>query len=86
MADVKTNQAKLYKALQGVGFKDLGSEDQFAAKLQDAGNREKLYKALQKQGFKDLGDYNSFENRIYEPAQEPQPTQQPQESEVKQKK
>ena len=66
MADIKTNQAKLYKALQGVGFKDLGSEEQFAAKLQDAGNREKLYKALQKQGFNDLGDYSSFEGRIYD--------------------
>lgn len=66
MADVKTNQAKLYKALQGVGFKDLGSEELFASKLQDSNNRKKLFNALQSQGFKDLGDYDSFEKRIYD--------------------
>ena len=59
MADIQTNQAKLYKALQKVGFKDLGNEQQFAAKLQDSNNRQKLYNALEKRGFKDLGDYNS---------------------------
>lgn len=67
MADIKTNQSKLYNALKRVGFKDLGSEEQFAGRLQDAGNRQKLYKALQKQGFNDLGDYESFESRIYQP-------------------
>lgn len=66
MADVKTNQAKLYKALQGVGFKDLGSEELFASKLQDSNNRKKLFNALQSQGFKDLGDYDYFEKRIFD--------------------
>ena len=93
MADVKTNQSKVYNALKGMGFSGIGaSEEEFAAKMGNPKNREKVYKALSGKGYKGIGkDQAAFDSLIYEsPAAQQQtdvapqsPKQQPQQTEQK---
>jgi len=81
MADIKTNQSKVYNALKGMGFSGIGaSEQEFAAKMSNPKNRAKVYKALSERGYKGIGkDQAAFDTLIYKaPATaEPQPSQTP---------
>lgn len=80
MADIKTNQSKVYNALKGMGFSGIGaSEQEFAAKMSNPKNRAKVYKALSERGYKGIGkDQAAFDTLIYQtPTQEKAPAQQP---------
>lgn len=75
MADIKTNQSKVYNALKGMGFSGIGNnEAEFANLMAKPQNREKVYQALSSKGYKGIGkDQAAFDNLIYEAQQ---PTQQ----------
>ena len=72
MADIKTNQSKVYNALKGMGFSGIGAnEAEFAAKMSNPKNREKVYNALSSKGYKGIGkDQAAFDTLIYQ-AQQP---------------
>lgn len=80
MADIKTNQSKVYNALKGMGFSGIGAnEEEFAAKMGNPKNREKVYNALSSKGYKGIGkDLAAFDTLIYQaqqPVEKPTPTQ-----------
>ncbi len=57
-----TNKRKLYDALSA-DYSDLGSFEQFSAKVEDEGSRRKLYDAI-KDEFEDIGDFDSFSKKL----------------------
>ena len=77
MPNIKTNIHLVYNALLSSGYMDLGTEDDFAKRMQDENNRKKVYNALKGNGYSDVGkDFNSFSGMVYE-APKPQQAQQP---------
>ena len=69
---ISKNIQLVYSALKNAGYTDIGSEQDFAKKMQSADNRKKVYDALTGAGYTDLGkDFNSFSGMIYtEPKKE----------------
>ena len=66
MDNKRNNIHLIYSALKSEGYTDIGSEDNFARKMQDEGNRKKVFSSLQSSGYSDIGrDYNSFSNLVY---------------------
>ena len=66
MDNKRNNIHLIYNALKSEGYTDIGSEDDFARKMQDEGNRKKVFSSLQSSGYSDVGrDYNSFSNLVY---------------------
>lgn len=79
MADIKTNQSKVYNALKGMGFSGIGNDEaEFANLMAKPQNREKVYKALTNKGYKGIGkDQAAFDSLIYQtPEAQPQVTEQ----------
>jgi uncharacterized protein (UPF0297 family) len=74
MADIKTNQSKVYNALKGMGFSGIGANEQeFAAKMGNPKNRAKVYKALSDKGYKGIGkDQAAFDTLIYQAQEIPE--------------
>ena len=68
------NIQKLYGALQKYGYNDLGTAEEFGAKVQDDSSRRKLYDAMSRDGFDDLGTYEEFSGKLMQDAK-PQPVQ-----------
>ena len=69
---ISKNIQLVYSALKSEGYTDIGSEQDFAKKMQNESNRKKVYDALTGAGYTDTGkDFNSFSGMIYtEPKQE----------------
>jgi N12 class adenine-specific DNA methylase len=69
---ISKNIQLVYSALKNEGYTDIGSEQDFAKKMQSADNRKKVYDALTGAGYTDMGkDFNSFSGMIYtEPKKE----------------
>lgn len=85
MADIKTNQSKVYNALKGMGYSGIGAnEAEFASKMSNPKNRAKVYKALSERGYKGIGkDQAAFDTLIYQtPTQKQTPVQQPAQAEA----
>ncbi len=61
---------KLYKAVSDKF--DIGSYEDFNAKMQSSEDRKKFYEIVSSKGF-DLGDYNSYESRLKKKEQTQQP-------------
>lgn len=72
MDRISKNIQLVYSALKNEGYTDIGSEQDFAKKMQNAGNRKKVYDALTGAGYTDMGkDFDSFSGMVYaEPKQE----------------
>lgn len=55
---------KLYNSLQKYGYNNLGTSDEFGAKVQDSTSRRKLYDSLTRDGFNNLGTFDEFSGRL----------------------
>lgn len=75
MADIKTNQSKVFNALKSMGYSGIGNnEAEFADLMAKPQNRQKVYNALSSKGYKGIGkDQAAFDSLIYQ-AQQPQQT------------
>lgn len=64
MPDIKNNIKTIYKALTSEGYKDLGTEQDFANAMQHEEDRKTAYKLLQEHGYsgfgKDEKEFSSF--------------------------
>ena len=60
----RDNTARLYEALKGEGYTDLGTLSEFEGSLKDSGKREHVYTVLSENGYSDLGDFKQFETKL----------------------
>lgn len=60
----RDNTARLYEALKGEGYTDLGTLSEFEGSLKDSGEREHVYTVLSENGYSDLGDFKQFETKL----------------------
>ncbi len=61
-----SNLDKVYKVAQRQGAKNLGSLDEFKARMQDEKGRRAVYDYLERKGVGNLGTFGEFSGRIYD--------------------
>lgn len=67
MPDIKNNIKAIYNALNSEGYKDLGSEQDFANAMQYEEDRKTAYNLLKKHGYSGFGENeNEFSSLVYQ--------------------